>query len=84
MYQKKGYHCKRRFCESTISRLFWQIFLGNQRYKREEKEKIGVEGFEPPTYCSQSSRASQAALYSDQAFETPIEQIGVKTSMATF
>jgi hypothetical protein len=26
---------------------------------------IGVEGFEPPTYCSQSSRASQAALYSD-------------------
>ena len=25
--------------------------------------KIGVEGFEPPTYCSQSSRASQAALY---------------------
>ncbi len=27
--------------------------------------RIGVEGFEPPTYCSQSSRASQAALYSD-------------------
>ena len=28
------------------------------------KEKgIGIEGFEPPTYCSQSSRASQAALY---------------------
>ena len=32
-----------------------------------EKRKIGVEGFEPPTYCSQSSRASQAALYSDFA-----------------
>lgn len=28
-------------------------------------ERIGVEGFEPPTYCSQSSRASQAALYPD-------------------
>ncbi|BBI16982.1 hypothetical protein NCS13_1_0787 [Neochlamydia sp. S13] len=27
---------------------------------------IGVEGFEPPTYCSQSSRASQAALYSEE------------------
>ena len=26
---------------------------------------FGVEGFEPPTYCSQSSRASQAALCSD-------------------
>ena len=26
---------------------------------------IGAEGFEPPTYCSQSSRASQAALCSD-------------------
>ena len=27
---------------------------------------FGVEGFEPPTYCSQSSRASQAALYPDR------------------
>ncbi len=26
---------------------------------------FGVEGFEPPTHCSQSSCASQAALYSD-------------------
>ena len=26
--------------------------------------KFGVEGFEPPAYCSQSSRANQAALYS--------------------
>ena len=26
---------------------------------------FGAEGFEPPTYCSQSSRASQAALCSD-------------------
>ena len=26
-------------------------------------EVIGVEGFEPPTFCSQSRRASQAALY---------------------
>ncbi len=29
------------------------------------KKNFGVEGFEPPTYCSQSSRASQAALYPD-------------------
>ena len=28
--------------------------------------EIGVEGFEPPTYCSQSSRASQAALYPEE------------------
>ena len=27
---------------------------------------FGAEGFEPPTYCSQSSRASQAALCSEQ------------------
>ena len=26
---------------------------------------IGAEGFEPPTYCSQSSRASHAALCSE-------------------
>lgn len=32
--------------------------------KIEACQDIGVEGFEPPTYCSQSSRASQAALYS--------------------
>jgi hypothetical protein len=30
-----------------------------------EVKIFGVEGFEPPTYCSQSSRASQAALYSE-------------------
>ncbi len=30
------------------------------------KKNFGVEGFEPPTYCSQSSRASQAALYPDR------------------
>ena len=29
-------------------------------------KNIGVEGFEPPTYCSQSSRASQAALYPER------------------
>lgn len=29
------------------------------------KKEIGVEGFEPPTHCSQSSCASQTALYSD-------------------
>ncbi len=28
-----------------------------------DEERFGVEGFEPPTYCSQSSRASQTALY---------------------
>lgn len=27
---------------------------------------IGVEGFEPPAFCSQSRRASQAALYPDR------------------
>ena len=27
--------------------------------------KFGVEGFEPPAFCSQSRRASQAALYPD-------------------
>lgn len=31
-------------------------------------EGIGAEGFEPPTYCSQSSRASQAALCSDKTW----------------
>lgn|GEM_PF-1180757 len=31
------------------------------------EKRIGAEGFEPPTYCSQSSRASQAALCSDFA-----------------
>lgn len=30
-------------------------------------KEIGAEGFEPPTYCSQSSRASQTALCSDQS-----------------
>ncbi len=30
-----------------------------------KKRQFGAEGFEPPTYCSQSSRASQAALCSD-------------------
>ncbi len=27
---------------------------------------IGAEGFEPPAYWSQTSRASQAALYPDK------------------
>lgn len=29
-------------------------------------ERFGVEGFEPPTFCSQSRRASQAALYPEK------------------
>ena len=36
--------------------------LYNRFYEYISKN-IGVEGFEPPTYWSQTSRASQAALY---------------------
>lgn len=32
-------------------------------FKASMGKVIGVEGFEPPTYCSQSSRANQAALH---------------------
>lgn len=41
------------------------IFCTSFQKESAEKQKIGVEGFEPPTHCSQSSCASQAAPYSD-------------------
>jgi hypothetical protein len=41
-------------------------------------KRIGVEGFEPPTYCSQSSRASQAALYSVDLREYTQKRINEK------
>lgn len=35
-------------------------------FKASMGKMIGVEGFEPPTYCSQSSRANQAALHPER------------------
>lgn len=38
---------------------------------------FGVEGFEPPTYCSQSSRASQTALYSDRLKVETVSEVPI-------
>ena len=44
------------------------IFVKNVKkllYNSLELLMVGIEGFEPPTSCSQSRRASQTTLYSD-------------------
>ena len=32
------------------------------------KKLVGMGGFEPPTFCSQSRRANQTALHPDKTF----------------
>ena len=64
--------CKRGlmgFCAGGGSLVYADRELGfeNEICFEMWNERIGAEGFEPPTYCSQSSRASQTALCSDQS-----------------
>lgn len=39
--------------------------VNDQALTREKSKMVGETGFEPATCCSQSSRASQAALFPD-------------------
>ncbi len=52
--------CFDGFISNSLSRMI-QGFVAAEG----EVVYFGVEGFEPPTFCSQSRRASQAALYPD-------------------